>query len=160
MGVPGADAAISSVKGVDAVICSVEGVDAVISSVEGVDAGASPVKGVVDAATTPANRVREFFIDNLLVRVHFIIVMIRWTGLAPWEFEFPFPGSLTSTFRRTGYDADRQGSLQPEEAGAVCGDVRPPGARQGRRCRRCVTPRRKGPKTKTVRTITSCHVQG
>ena len=36
---------------------------------------------------------REFFIDNLRVR----IVMIRWTGLAPWEFEFPFPGSLTST---------------------------------------------------------------
>jgi len=24
--------------------------------------------------------------------------MIRWTGLAPWEFEFPFLGSLTSTF--------------------------------------------------------------
>ena len=43
-------------------------------------------------------RKREFFIDNLLVRIHFIIVMIRWTGLAPWEFEFPFPGSLTSTF--------------------------------------------------------------
>jgi len=41
---------------------------------------------------------REFFIGNLLVRIHFIIVMIRWTGLAPWEFEFPFPGSLTSTF--------------------------------------------------------------
>ena len=41
---------------------------------------------------------REFFSDNLLVRIHFIIVMIRWTGLAPWEFEFPFPGSLTSTF--------------------------------------------------------------
>ena len=37
-------------------------------------------------------------IDNLLVRIHFIIVMIRWTGLAPWEFESPFPGSLTSTF--------------------------------------------------------------
>ena len=30
---------------------------------------------------------RECFIDNLLVRVHFIILMIRWTGLAPWEFE-------------------------------------------------------------------------
>jgi len=43
-------------------------------------------------------REREFFIDNLLARNHFIIVMIRWTGLAPWEFEFPFPGSLTSTF--------------------------------------------------------------
>ena len=41
---------------------------------------------------------REFFIDNLLVRIHFIIVMIRWTGLAPWEFEFSFSGSLTSTF--------------------------------------------------------------
>jgi len=42
---------------------------------------------------------REFFIDNLLVRNHFIIVMIRWTGLAPLEFEFPFPGSLASTLR-------------------------------------------------------------
>jgi len=41
---------------------------------------------------------REFFIDNLLVRIHFIILMIRWTGFAPWAFEFPFPGSLTSTF--------------------------------------------------------------
>jgi len=30
----------------------------------------------------------KFFIDNLLVRIHFIIVMIGWTGLAPWEFEF------------------------------------------------------------------------
>ena len=39
---------------------------------------------------------REFFFDNLLVRIHFIIVMIRWTGLAPLEFEFPFSGSLTS----------------------------------------------------------------
>ena len=35
-------------------------------------------------AATP--REREFFIDNLLVRIHFIIVMIRWTGLALWEF--------------------------------------------------------------------------
>ena len=41
---------------------------------------------------------REFFVDNLLVRIHFIIVMIGWTGLAPWEFAFPFPGSLTITF--------------------------------------------------------------
>jgi len=30
-------------------------------------------------------RRREFLIDNLLVRIHFIIVMIRWTGLAPWD---------------------------------------------------------------------------
>ena len=43
-------------------------------------------------------RERDFFIDNLLVRIHFIIEMIRWIGLAPWESEFPFSGSLTSTF--------------------------------------------------------------
>ena len=30
----------------------------------------------------------------------FVIMMIRWTGLAPREFEFPFAGSLTSTFLR------------------------------------------------------------
>jgi len=29
--------------------------------------------------------------------------MIRWTGLAPWKFEFPFPGSLTSTFLSPPY---------------------------------------------------------
>jgi len=27
----------------------------------------------------------HFFIDNLLVRIHFIIVITRWTGLAPWD---------------------------------------------------------------------------
>jgi len=37
----------------------------------------------------------KFFIDNLLARNHFIIVMIRWIGLAPWGFEFPIPRSLT-----------------------------------------------------------------
>ena len=49
---------------------------------------------------TPVNQVgeipslcrdSEFFIDNLLVRIHFIIVMIRWTGLAAWEIELRFP---------------------------------------------------------------------
>jgi len=40
-------------------------------------------------------RPRSFFIDNLLV---LIIVMIRWIGLAPRKFEFPFSGSLTSAF--------------------------------------------------------------
>ena len=40
----------------------------------------------------------DFFVNNLLVRIHSIIVMVRWTGLAPWELDFPFPGSLTSTF--------------------------------------------------------------
>ena len=40
---------------------------------------------------------REFCVDNLLVPIHFIIEMIRWTGLASWDFEFPFPGSFIST---------------------------------------------------------------
>jgi len=35
---------------------------------------------------------REFFIDNLLVRIRFIIVMIWWTGLAPWEFMIQVSG--------------------------------------------------------------------
>ena len=42
-------------------------------------------------------RERVFIIDVLLVRIHLIIVMIWWTGLAPWEHEFPVPGSLIST---------------------------------------------------------------
>ena len=33
--------------------------------------------------------------------------MIRWTGLAPWEFEFLFPGSVTSTFLWAGGRAGR-----------------------------------------------------
>jgi len=40
----------------------------------------------------PSTCSERVLIDNLLVRIHFIIVMIRWTGLTPWEFEFPFPG--------------------------------------------------------------------
>jgi len=40
--------------------------------------------GMMVSRTNPTEK--EFFIDNLLVRIHFIIVMIKWTGLAPWEF--------------------------------------------------------------------------
>ena len=41
---------------------------------------------VAGVAATPVPCFRESgFIDNLLVRIHFIIVMIGWTGLAPWE---------------------------------------------------------------------------
>ena len=43
----------------------------------------------------------EVFIDNLLFQIRFIIVMIRWTGLAPWEFQFIFTGSLTFSFLST-----------------------------------------------------------
>jgi len=36
-------------------------------------------------SASAASAARESFI----VRIHFIIAMIRWTGLAPWEFQFP-----------------------------------------------------------------------
>ena len=49
-------------------------------------------------ATAHASLQREFFIDNLLVRIHFIIVMIRWTGLAPWEFEPRMPLYIGQAF--------------------------------------------------------------
>ena len=41
--------------------------------------------------------------------------MIRWAGLAPWEVEFYFPGSLTSTFLATS-------DLQGLTSGVVMGD--------------------------------------
>ena len=41
---------------------------------------------------------REYFLDNLLVRIHLIIVMIRWTGLAPWEgYGLGLPAAPAST---------------------------------------------------------------
>ena len=45
----------------------------------------------------PLHPERDFVIDNLLVRIHSVGMMIWWTGLAPGEVEFSFPGSLTST---------------------------------------------------------------
>jgi len=50
------------------------------------------------ASTAPIHLLKD--------RIHIIIVMIRWTGLAPWEFEFR---SLTSTF--PGMDDDTLLSL-------------------------------------------------
>ena len=67
--------------------------------------------GVSTTNTLTLYREREFCIENLLVRIHLIIVMIRWTGLAPWEFEFPFPGSLTSIFLELSTTAaEREGN--------------------------------------------------
>ena len=47
---------------------------------------------------TESDRGRRISIDIILVLIYLSIVIIWWTGLAPWEFEFPFPGSHTSTF--------------------------------------------------------------
>ena len=50
-------------------------------------------------------REREFFIDNLLAQTHLIIVMISWTGLAPWD--------LNSLFRAACYlPCTRSGSVK------------------------------------------------
>jgi len=43
------------------------------------------IQGVDDSLALLEGEVRV--VDNLLVRVHFIVVMVRWAGLAPWEFE-------------------------------------------------------------------------
>ena len=55
---------------------------------------------------------RDLFIENLLVQIHFSIVMIRWTGLAPWEFDFLFPGSVTFTFLEILMNHHLQGDLR------------------------------------------------
>jgi hypothetical protein len=60
---------------------------------------ASTKPNLFPLCASPAPKEREFCIDNSLVRIHFITEMIWWTGLAPWEFEFLFPGSLASTFQ-------------------------------------------------------------
>jgi len=60
--------------------------------------------------------------------------MIRWTGLTPWEFEFPFLGSLTSTFlvhgrspltldRKRGR-ADQIGDPEKNVRGCILGQPR------------------------------------
>jgi len=67
--------------------------------VEGGDRGALLPEGMESSAnmarTCRAVAEREFFIDDRLVRIHFVILMIRWAGLAPREFELPFPGGLS-----------------------------------------------------------------
>ena len=49
-----------------------------------------------------AGDVVQLSVDNLMVQIHMVIVMIRWTGLAPWEFDLPFPCSLRSIFLEWG----------------------------------------------------------
>jgi len=63
-----------------------------VSAYVGSSKNLKDLKDLRDPKALPGPPEREFFIDNLLVRIHFILVMIWWTGLAPWEFEFPFPG--------------------------------------------------------------------
>ena len=55
-------------------------------------------------------REREIFIENLLVRVHLIIETSK-PALRHGSFEFPFPGSLISTFLRPDQVQDGVGAL-------------------------------------------------
>jgi len=67
------------------------------------------------------------FIDarfKVLVRIHFIIEMIRWTGLAPWEFEFPFPSSRMSTFflHPKASSRTQEAQIRQDQGGALLRD--------------------------------------
>jgi len=46
--------------------------------------------------------------------------MISWTGLAPWKFEFPFPGTLTSTFLERLRELDRASHLLAKKTMKPC----------------------------------------
>ena len=59
-------------------------------------------------------REREFFVDEQLVRIHFITEMVQRTGLAPWVFELPFPGILKSRQGGTGRSDLRPPVLRPQ----------------------------------------------
>ena len=69
---------------------------------------------------------KGFFIDNLLVRIHFIIVMIRWTGLAPWEFEFPFPHPQPSEWEQIASSLRRGLYCSSPESGHLWYESRDP----------------------------------
>ena len=45
--------------------------------------------------------------------------MIRRTGLAPWKSEFPFPGSLTSTFPRKQESSSSEGEESDSDGHAT-----------------------------------------
>jgi len=83
---------------------------------------------------------REFFIDNLLVRIHFIILMIRWTGLAGDLLRDVPRNSRQRTAdasRASEFSAEREQGLPPPSttvcAGRASTTVLPP-ARPGGNC--------------------------
>ena len=77
--------------------------------------------GALFGARAAAPAKREFFVDNLLVRIHSIIQMILVDR--PWamEVEFSFQGSLIPTFlvsrTSTLWGADRRAAVRVVGAG-------------------------------------------
>ena len=57
--------------------------------------------GVTHLQTSSYAGERQFFIDNLLVRIYSIIEMMSSTGLAPWEFEYT--GEFNAMFRPASF---------------------------------------------------------
>jgi len=57
--------------------------------------------------------------------------MIRWTVLAPWVFEFHFPGSLTSTFLVPEAHSSIAAGAAPEVLGVPLPPERACGPTQG-----------------------------
>ena len=57
------------------------------------------------------NSKREFFTDNFLVRIHFIIEIVWWTGLAPWDSNGTQPGG--GAVRAIAADLAQEGGLGP-----------------------------------------------
>ena len=58
--------------------------------------------------TPPAER------DTSLLTTYWsIFEMIWWTGLAPWEFEFPFPGSLILTLPKVPLSSNPRAACVP-----------------------------------------------
>jgi len=56
---------------------------------------------------------REFFIDNLMVRIDLIIDMILVDRPCAMGVEFPFSGSLTYTFLGAGHKRPFEGDPSP-----------------------------------------------
>ena len=63
-----------------------------VEAAEGARDGVSPAGGWA----AQLQRLVHPYPYKLLVRIHLIIELVWWTGLAPWEFQFPFPGRLIS----------------------------------------------------------------
>ena len=59
---------------------------------------------------------REFSTDNLLVRITFIIVVIRWTGLLPWVH---FPSPLSFGLTDNCYSGSNPSTMESELAKLV-----------------------------------------
>ena len=65
-------------------------------------------------------KIFSFIIDNHLIRIYSMIEIVCWTGLEPWEFESPLPGSLKHVPSLPGADPlSETGSSGDEEGGGA-----------------------------------------